>query len=76
MPAANVTACCSAMPTSKKRSGYFLANFSSPVPEGIAAALAQARGWPEPILVAGSLFLVGEALAVLTGGPAPELSWQ
>ena len=46
------------------------------VPEGVAAALAQARGWPEPILVAGSLFLVGEALAVLTGGRAPEVSWQ
>ena len=46
------------------------------VPEGLAAALEQARAWPEPILVAGSLFLVGEALALLTGGPAPEVSWQ
>ena len=46
------------------------------VPEGVAAALEQARGWPEPILVTGSLFLVGEALAVLTGEHAPEVSWQ
>ena len=46
------------------------------VSEGLAAALAQARAWPEPILVTGSLFLVGEALALLTGEPAPEVSWQ
>ena len=46
------------------------------VPEGVAAALEQARAWPEPILVTGSLFLVGEALAVLTGEQTPEVSWQ
>ena len=46
------------------------------VPEGVATAMAQARGWPEPILIAGSLFLVGEALAILTGARAPEVSWQ
>ena len=46
------------------------------VPEGVAAALETARDWPEPILVTGSLFLVGEALAVLTGEHAPEVSWQ
>ena len=46
------------------------------VPEGVAAALAQGRAWPEPILVAGSLFLVGEALASLTGESALEVSWQ
>ena len=46
------------------------------VPAGVAAALEQARQWPEPILVTGSLFLVGEALAVLTGQDRPEVSWQ
>ncbi len=46
------------------------------VPEGVAAALEQARAWPEPILVTGSLFLVGEALAVLTSDATPEVSWQ
>ena len=46
------------------------------VPEGVAAALATARAWPEPILVTGSLFLVGEALATLRGEQAPEASWQ
>lgn len=41
-------------------------------------ALALARGMAGPILVTGSLFLVGEALACLTqpGGAAPEWSWQ
>lgn len=46
------------------------------VPEGVATALTQARKWPEPILVTGSLFLVGEALAILTGEHTPEVSWQ
>ena len=39
-PAAKVTACCSAMPTSKVRSGNSLPNRSSPVPDGIAAVMA------------------------------------
>ena len=43
MPAAKVTACCSAMPTSKLRLGNFLANASSPVPDGIAALIATMR---------------------------------
>ena len=42
----------------------------------LAAALAAAEAFPEPILVAGSFFLVGEALALLTGQPPPEESWQ
>ncbi len=42
----------------------------------IAAALDSAGGFPEPILVSGSFFLVGEALALLTGQEAPEVSWQ
>lgn len=40
------------------------------------SALAQARAFGELILITGSLFLVGEALAHLRHEPAPELSWQ
>ena len=39
-PAAKVTACCSAMPTSKVRSGKRLPNMSRLVPDGIAAVMA------------------------------------
>ena len=35
---------------------------------GFDEALALARGFPEPVLVAGSLFLVGQARARLTDG--------
>ncbi len=42
----------------------------------VETALAVARKHPEPTLVAGSLFLVGEALALAQGGPAPEISAQ
>ena len=38
--AQNVTACCSAIATSKNLSGYFDANSVSPVPSGIAAVTA------------------------------------
>ena len=40
MPAAEVTACCSAMPTSKRRSGNRSPKGNSPVESGIAAANA------------------------------------
>ena len=40
-PPAMDTACCSAIPTSKVRSGNFSMNFSSPVPLGMAAVMAQ-----------------------------------
>jgi hypothetical protein len=40
MPAANVTACASAMPTSKKRAGCALATAEVPVPLGMAAVIA------------------------------------
>ena len=36
-PAAKVTACCSAIPTSNILEGNFLPNISMPVPDGIAA---------------------------------------
>ncbi len=44
---------------------------------GLRDAMADARRFPEPILIAGSLFLVGEALSLLTPGGEPlEASWQ
>ena len=42
--AQNVTACCSAIATSKNLSGYFDANSVSPVPSGIAAVTARGLG--------------------------------
>src|SRR5215469_5520745 len=42
-PAAKVTACCSAMPTSKQRFGNFSPKRFSPVPDGIAAVIATMR---------------------------------
>ena len=42
----------------------------------LAAALERARGFADPILICGSLYLVGEALALLRGAELPEPSWQ
>lgn len=42
----------------------------------VRKALALARRYPERVLVTGSLFLVGEARAWLTGQATPETSWQ
>ena len=39
-PAANVNACCSAIPTSKNLFGYFLAKFVKPDPSAIAGVMA------------------------------------
>jgi dihydrofolate synthase/folylpolyglutamate synthase len=44
--------------------------------DSLRAALERAREFPEPILVCGSLYLVGEALALLGGENPPEESWQ
>ena len=44
IPAAAVTACCSAMPTSTNRSGNRASNGSRPVGPGIAAVMATIRG--------------------------------
>ena len=44
MPAAKVTACCPAMPTSKTRARKRFAMMSTPVPAGIAAVIATIRG--------------------------------
>ena len=43
---------------------------------GLAEALELGRGFPETILVAGSFFLVGGALALLTGQERPAESAQ
>ena len=42
----------------------------------LVEALEAARSFPEPVLVTGSFFLVGETLARLTDQPIPEESWQ
>ena len=44
MPAAAVTACCSAMPTSTKRSGNRASKGSRPVGPGMAAVIATILG--------------------------------
>ena len=49
MPAALVAACCSAMPTSKVRSGNSAQNLSSPVGPIIAAVIATTSGRRRPI---------------------------
>ena len=46
------------------------------VAASVEDALDRARGFPEVTLVTGSFFLVGEALALLTGRETPEVSWQ
>ena len=48
MPAAAVTACCSAMPTSTKRSGWRAWNGMSPVGPAMAAVMATTRGSMSP----------------------------
>lgn len=42
----------------------------------LAIALERARSFPEPILICGSLYLVGEALSLLDGAEPPVESWQ
>jgi hypothetical protein len=54
MPAAAVTACCSAMPTSMNRSGKCCWNGSSPVGPGIAAVIATIRGSSSAALITAS----------------------
>ena len=43
-PAAKVTACCSAMPTSKQRSGKAFWKMLRPVPSSMAAVMATILG--------------------------------
>ena len=49
-PAANVTACCSAMPTSYVRFGKRRPKMSMPVPPGIAAVMPTTDGSCSAIL--------------------------
>jgi len=44
--------------------------------DNLRDALDRARGFPEPILICGSLYLVGEALALVAGENPPEETWQ
>ncbi len=55
MPAAEVTACCSAMPTSKNRSGNRSANGSRPVESGMAAVMATSSGCSSASLMIASV---------------------
>ena len=72
-PAAKVTQCCSAMPTSKARSGNFSRILSTPVPSGIAAvsaiifssrAISSHIVWPKTAVYCG-----GEGFEGLTASP-------
>ena len=54
MPAADVTACCSAMPTSTMRSGKRSSNGSRPVEPGIAAVMATSSGRASASLISAS----------------------
>ena len=58
-PAAKVTACPSAIPTSKNRSGCALANPPVPVPLGIAAAVLviswRLGSWPPAVAVTAAI---------------------
>jgi dihydrofolate synthase/folylpolyglutamate synthase len=50
----------------------FVAVHEGPVPQSLAEARAKER----PVLVAGSLFLAGEVLALLEGAPSPRATAQ
>ena len=79
MPAAEVIACCSAMPTSKQRSGNCLANLSSPVGPSIAAVMATTSARSPPMRTSSSektlvqLVGAGEVGAPVSG--SMTLTW-
>ena len=64
-PAAKVSACPSAIPTSKKRLGYFSAKAESPVPSRIAAVIAQIRSSPRASVQSASPIAREKVAAVL-----------
>ena len=76
-PAAEVSACCSAMPTSKVRSGNRSANAASPVGCSIAAVIATTSGRSAPIRTSSSANASVQAspalrvLAPLSGSKTP-----
>ncbi len=51
-------------------------DFQCAASSGLAHALGSANSFRDPILIAGSLFLVGEALAFLHDKSAAEVSAQ
>ena len=53
-PEADVSACCSAMPTSKNRSGWALPNFARPVGPAMAAVMAAMSSRSSPSLTSSS----------------------
>ena len=69
MPAAKVTACCSAMPTSNVRSGKRLAKRSRPVPVGMAAVMATMAGSASASAISASA-----KTRVYCGGPGGALA--
>ena len=81
MPAAAVTACCSAMPTSKQRSGKRSANGSRPVEPGMPAVMATISGGLSASLMSASVKapVYDEPLAPtgtpVSGSNAP-MSWR
>ena len=54
MPAAAVTACCSAIPTSKQRSGNLSLNERRPVESGMAAVIATTFEFDSPAFTSAS----------------------
>ena len=68
-----------AVPPEQIRDAFALVAPEVPVHVAVSLpdALESARSHPDQvILVTGSFFLVGEALALLTGQETPEVSWQ
>ena len=80
IPAAPVTACCSAMPTSKKRSGKRAWNGSRPVGPGIAAVTATIRGSASASFTMASakawVYPVGTAFGGPVMGSNTGASWR
>ena len=74
-PAAKVTACCSQMPTSKKRSGNSFAKLSSPVEDAMAAVIATTSGWREAADITASANTPVYVSSELRGRPVRGSVW-
>ncbi len=70
MPAAQVMACCSAMPTSNTRSGKARANAPRPVGCSIAAVIATTSGRRAPIATSSSPNTSDQVCLAAAGGGA------
>ena len=73
MPAAPVTACCSAMPTSKKRSGKRSWNGMRPVGPGMAAVMATRSGRCSASLSTASANACVYPVGTHVGGPVARI---